>query len=148
MFKAEAEDERQVEDRRRRPTPMLSRYVFWGRRRGGRRAGEQVRIYVDRPGPWVITACVLLVALSIADAHVTLRILSAGGQEVNPVMRRVLALGDGPFVFVKIALTVLGALVLCLHKTWPLGRACLWLALGGYGLLTAYHLVALATRNW
>jgi hypothetical protein len=152
MFETDNEptlsDARQTVDRRRRPTPMFSRYLFWGRRRVGRRHGEQTRIYVDRPGAWTITACVLLVALSIADAHVTLSILTAGGEEVNPVMRSVLALGDAPFVVVKIGLTVAGALVLCLHKSWPLGRACLWVALGGYGILTAYHLAALAARNW
>ncbi len=140
--------ERQGPDRRQRPTPMLSRHLFWGRRRTGRRAGEQSRIYVDRPGPWVTTACVALVALSIADAWVTLRILSAGGEEINPLMRRVLALGDGPFVFVKVGLTVLGAFVLCLHQTWPIGRICLWAALGAYGVLTAYHLVVQAMRGW
>jgi hypothetical protein len=135
-------------DRRRRPTPMLSRFLFWGRRRRGRRADEQSRIYVDRPGGWVIAACVALISLSIADAYVTLLILSEGGMEVNPVMRAVLGLGHRPFVIVKIALTVAGAAVLCLHKTWPLGRLCLWVALGGYGLLTAYHLIVHATRAW
>lgn len=141
-------DARGVADRRRRPTPMVSRFLFTGRRRGGRRAGEQDRIYVDRPGAWVITACVILIALSVADAYVTLLILSGGGVEVNPIMRAVLMLGHRPFVIVKIGLTVLGAAVLCLHKTWPLGRLCLWIALGGYGCLTVYHLLVHATRAW
>ncbi|HEV8440518.1 MAG TPA: DUF5658 family protein [Methylomirabilota bacterium] len=127
---------------------MLSRYLIWGRRRGGRRAGEQSQIYVDRPAPWALTACVLLVALSIADAHVTLRILSAGGAEINPVMRAALALGDHSFVFLKVGLTVVGAVILYLHTTWLLGRVCLWIAVGGYAFLTAYHLVVLAVRGW
>jgi hypothetical protein len=126
---------------------MLSRYLFWGRRRGGRRGGDS-RVYVDRPGAWVIAACVGLLLLSIADAHVTLLILSNGGAEINPLMRAALGLGDGPFVLTKLGLTFAGAAVLCLHKTWPLGRVCLWIALGGYGVLTAYHLVIHATRSW
>jgi len=126
---------------------MLSRYLFWGRRRGGRRAREQTRIYVDRPGPGVIAACGLVVALSIADAYVTLHILSEGGVEVNPLMRAVLALGHRPFVVVKVGLTVAGAAILCLHRSWPLGRVCLAIALGGYALLTVYHLVVQAIRG-
>ena len=141
-------DERGSPDRRRRTTPMLSRYLFWGHRRGGRRAGEQTRVYVDRPGPGTIVACALVVALSIADAYVTLRILAEGGEEVNPLMRAVLALGHRPFVIVKVGLTVAGAAVLCLHKTWPLGRVCLGIALGGYAILTAYHIVVHAMRAW
>ena len=137
-------DRRRAPDRRRRPTPMLSRYLFWGRRREGRRARERARIYVDRPGPGVIAACVLVVALSIADAYGTLRVLSEGGVEVNPLMRAVLALGHRPFVIVKVGLTVAGAAILCLHKSWPLGRICLAIALGGYALLAAYHIVVQA----
>ena len=127
---------------------MLSRYLLWGRRRGARRAGEQTRIYVDRPGPRVIAACVLVVALSVADAYVTLRILSEGGEEINPLMRAVLGLGARQFLIVKIGLTAAGAAILCLHKTWPLGRVCLGIALGGYAILTAYHLVVQAMRGW
>ena len=96
----------------------------------------------------MITACVALLLLSIADAYVTLLIVAEGGEEVNPLMRAALGLGDRPFVIVKVGLTFAGAAVLCLHKTWPLGRLCLWIALGGYGLLTAYHLVVHATRGW
>ncbi|MEM6289474.1 MAG: hypothetical protein AAF845_20210, partial [Bacteroidota bacterium] len=37
------------QDRRRRPTPMFSRYWLRGRRRsGGRRPGEDENVYVDR----------------------------------------------------------------------------------------------------
>ena len=141
-------DQSRAPDRRRRPTPMLSRYLFWGRRHGGRRTGEQTQIYVDRPGLGMIAACMLVVGLSVADAYVTLRILAEGGEEVNPLMRAALALGHRPFVIVKVGLTVAGAAVLCLHKTWPLGRVCLGIALGGYAILTAYHIVVHAMRAW
>ena len=141
-------DHRQAPDRRRQPTPMISRYHLWGRRRGGRRRAEQHRIYVDRPGRWVILACVLVIALSIADARVTLRILGEGGAEINPVMRAVLALGERPFLVVKLALTMAGAAVLYLHNTWPLGRVAVWIALGGYGMLTGYHVVVHVMRRW
>jgi uncharacterized protein DUF5658 len=139
---------RQAPDRRRQPTPMISRYQLWGRRRGGRREGEQSRIYVDRPGRWVITACAFVIALSIADAHVTLRILGEGGTEINPVMRTMLALGERPFLIVKLALTLTGAAIVYLHNTWPLGRLSMWIALGSYGFLTGYHVVIHVMRRW
>ena len=141
-------EQRQVSDRRLHPTPIISRYLFRGRRRGGRRRSEQQRIYVDRPASWVITACVLVVILSIADAYATLRLLSDGGREFNPVMRSVLALGERPFLIVKLVLTFAGAVILCLHHTWSLGKVCLWIALVGYTMLSAYHLVLQSMRAW
>jgi hypothetical protein len=120
---------------------MLSRYLLRGRRRGG--PGESF-VYVDRPGPWVIGAFATLLVLSIADAWFTLRILERGGREANPLMRQALALGTTHFVVLKTAVTFVGAAFLCLHKNWPLGRLCLWIALAGYAALTAYHLVAQA----
>ena len=127
-------------DRRRQPTPMLSRYLFLGRRKGGRRGGETERIYVDRPGVSVIAACGLVTALSILDAFLTLDVLAKGGEEANPLMLAALSLGTGAFVILKTCVTVLGAGFLCLHKNWPLGRVCLWVALFFYAALTAWHL--------
>jgi hypothetical protein len=131
---------RNVPDRRERPTPMISRYLFVGSRRGGRRAGETANVYVDRPGFWAIGAFVALVVLSLADGYFTLYELSRGGTEANPVMRAALELGSRGFVALKTVVTVLGAGFLCLHKNWRLGRACLWFAVAGYLMLTAWHL--------
>lgn len=129
-------------DRRQRRTPMVSRFLFWGRRRSGRRDGEQDRIYVDRPGAWVLAAFVILVGLSILDATFTLYLLKRGATEANPVMRAVLHLGDQAFVLIKTTVTVLAAGFLMLHKNWPLGRVCLGFALIGYSALTIYHIYA------
>lgn len=119
---------------------MFSRYSLFGRRRSGRREGERERVYVDRPGPWIVTAFFALLLLSIADAYFTLDVMSRGGAEANPVMRAALLLGDPSFVVIKTLITVLGAGFLCVHKNWPLGRLCLGLALLGYTAVTAYHL--------
>ena len=133
--------ERPLADRRVSPTPMVSRYLFIGRRRSGRRDGETERVYVDRPGPWAVTAFALVTGLSVLDAFLTLDLLSRGGKEANPVMLAALSLGNGPFVFLKTGVTVLGAGFLSLHKNWPLGRVCLWIAVGFYAALTAWHLI-------
>jgi hypothetical protein len=118
---------------------MLSRYLLIGRRRGGRREGETDHIYVDRPGPWVVAGFVVLTILSAADAWFTLDALARGGKEANPVMRAALSLGNTGFVIVKTVVTFVCGAFLALHKTWPLGRLCLWIALGAYGALTVWH---------
>jgi hypothetical protein len=118
---------------------MLSRYLLFGRRRGGRREGEVERIYVDRPGPWVIGGFFALTVLSTADAWFTLDALARGAEEANPVMRAALSLGNTGFVLVKTGVTVVCGAFLALHKTWRLGRLCLWIALVGYAVLTAWH---------
>jgi hypothetical protein len=119
---------------------MISRWLLVGRRRGGRREGETQRIYVDRPGGWILTAFFVVLGLSIGDAWFTLDVLNRGGSEANPVMRTALVFGDTTFVILKTVITILGAAFLCLHKTWPLGRVCLWIALLGYSAVTAFHL--------
>lgn len=119
---------------------MISRYLFVGRRRGGRRDGELEHRYVDRPGPWVLTAFVAICALSVADAVFTLHELAHGATEANPVMRAALRLGDVAFVTLKTVATIVGAAFLGLHKNWRLGRVCLWVAVGGYVVLTVWHL--------
>jgi hypothetical protein len=58
-------------------------------------------------------------------------------------MRAALDLGNGPFVLGKTLITVLGAAFLGLHKTWAMGRACLWIAVVGYVLLTVWHVYGL-----
>lgn len=119
---------------------MLSRYLFTGRRKGGRRDGEDDRVYVDRPGPWIVTGFVVLVLLSVLDAAFTLSHLERGATEANPLMRAALELGDRAFVVIKTVVTVFAVGFLCLHKNWPLGRICLALALLGYSALTVYHI--------
>jgi hypothetical protein len=129
-------------DRRRRPTPMLSRYLVWGRRRGGRRDGEGDFTYVDRPGPWIVLAFTCVVGLSMLDAWYTLDLLKRGATEANPVMKMALEISDQAFILIKTVVTIVGAGFLCLHKNWPLGRLCLVLALFGYSALLFYHLYA------
>ena len=121
---------------------MLSRWLFFGRRKGGRRDGESDFVYVDRPGGWILAAFIAVVGLSLLDAWYTLDLLKRGATEANPVMRAALEISDEAFVVIKTVITVLGAGFLCLHKNWPLGRTCLVIALFGYSTLLFYHLYA------
>jgi hypothetical protein len=121
------EERRSGRDRRSRPTPMLSRYTFRGRRRGPRRADDpQWNYYVDRPDRQAWAMAVALFVLSACDALFTLFLLDRGAHEMNPFMRHILSYGHGPFLFVKYGLTFFGALMLLLHANYYLYRP--WLS--------------------
>ena len=139
---AAGEERRERVDRRQRPTRMLSRYTLRGRRKGGRRDGDEDFTYVDQPGGWILAAFAALVGLSVLDAWYTLDLLKKGATEANPFMKMALEISDEAFVVIKTVITVIGAGFLSLHKNWPLGRVCMMLALFGYSVLLAYHLYA------
>ena len=93
-------DRRAGPDRRRRPTPIFSRYsLFGGRRTGARRRGEEAGSFVDRYGLRVGVVVLAIVALNLADAWFTLYFLSHGGEELNPFVQSILDLGSHPYPF-------------------------------------------------
>jgi len=62
-------DNRTFQDRRKKPTPILSRYTIYGRRCSFRRAEDQKRGgYVDRYGQRLFFYLLLIVGLNILDA--------------------------------------------------------------------------------
>ena len=128
-------------DRRRRPTPRLSRYTFFGgRRRGGRRAREELGTFVDQYSPRLFGLLVWVALMNAGDSFFTLIHLQAGGIELNPVADWLLGSGRFGFVLYKSILITLPLMVLCLHKNFPLARLGLWAAAGTYTLLLGYHL--------
>lgn len=128
-------------DRRRRPTPRLSRYSFMGgRRRGVRRTEEGEGSFVDLYGLrlWCLVLWVAL--MNVGDSYFTLVHLQAGGIELNPVAKALLETGRGGFVVTKSSLIGLALLVLAVHKNFYLARVGLWTAAGTYTALVGYHL--------
>jgi hypothetical protein len=126
-------------DRRRRPTPMLSRYTFFGRRRNFRRAVEEANAYVDWYGWRLSLVLTLIVVLSVLDALFTLLYVQKGGGELNPLMRRAIEAGVVPFIGTKCALTIGGVLFLCLHKNFRFVKGLIAGVLVLYTLLLGYH---------
>ncbi len=138
--------DRRGPDRRRRPTPMLSRYTFFGgRRRGVRRAEDPQEVFVDRYGKGVISAVLALVLLNLADAFFTLLFLAHGGQELNPLVDEVLKFGPEAFILLKTLGIGVCAAFLTLTKNFRAARIGLWVVLSGYSLLLCWHLLLLAT---
>lgn len=142
--------ERYGMDRRNRPTPMVSRYTFRGRRKRARRSNESGRgYYVDRYSTFEIVAVLVLIVLTITDALATLHILGKGGTELNPIMRSALEVGNGYFLFSKLAISALGGVLILLHAKFPGVRKALWGLLALYGGVVVYHgiLIARAVRD-
>jgi hypothetical protein len=58
----------------------------------------------------------LLLGASITDAVLTIWLIQAGAQEVNPIMEHFLGLGDHVFLMVKYALTAAGLPLLLIFQ--------------------------------
>lgn len=121
-----------------------------GRRRDGRRAGDVVNRYVDRyEARWRVISLAILTLCGL-DAMFTLQFFSTGSlEEANPLMRSLLEICIHAFWSMKFLWTVLGLLVLLVHKNFIVfGRLrveqLLYAVLAMYGALIAYEVVLAA----
>ena len=115
------------------------------RRRDGRRAGEQ-ELPVDFHEPYLLVLAVVLLLLSVADAFLTLALMSDGAQETNPLLAFVLNEHPRFFAVTKMALTGMGVVLLVAMartKLFRLVRAA-WFFKG----LVAAYLVLVAYEAW
>lgn len=139
---------RQMPDRRSRPTPMLSRYTFRGRRRGARRTEEAGGIYVDRYRADELMLVGLIFTASIVDLLATLAHLEAGGGEANPLWSSVIArAGITGFAFAKVFVTGIPLLFLLLHSRFDGARRGLGLLLFVHVLLLGWHVLVAFKRS-
>ncbi len=110
-------DLRTVKDRRKEPTPAISRFTLWGRRKAFRRREDQERGgYVDRYHSGLLILLTLTVGLTVLDALFTMMILDDGGWEVNPVVRSVIELYEDRFWIWKFAIVSIPLTLLCIHS--------------------------------
>ena len=137
-----ARPDRRYTDRRRRSTPMFSRYtLFGGRRRGDRRTTGDSEQYVDRYPVGLAVALVVIGALCALDAVFTLLHLQRGGGEANPIMDALIqGAGARPFIVLKCIITNVGLVVLCLHKNFRYVKPVIASLLAIYGGLFLYHI--------
>ena len=106
-----------LKERRVRPTPLLSKFTFGGRRRTFRRKVDQQRGgYMDRYSSELFFFLILIVGLNILDALFTMMILDVGGWEVNPFVDAVIALWGDKFWVWKFTIVSASLVVLCLHS--------------------------------
>ena len=100
----------------------------------------------------MIAVAALLLALSVTDATATLALLESGCEEANPVMRRLLDWGVGPFLAGKLALTTsgLGVLLVARHQRFAFRSVRVGNFLPGlaivYAFVNAYEVALLLWR--
>ncbi len=104
-------------DRRKRPTPILSRYIFWGRRKILRREEDRkMGGYVDRYSPTLLFLLLSIVGLNVLDSLFTMMILDYGGWEANPIVRSAIEVYGDHFWIWKFSIVSLNVILLCLHS--------------------------------
>ena len=131
-------------DRRKRVLWSLVYGSFHPRRRGPRRAGEGTLTAVDWHHPQWLAIGTLIVALSCADAFLTLVLIGQGAYEMNPLMAPLVGGSAVGFAMIKIGLTAVGVLLLTqLARLRTFGRipvgAILYSVLVIYGTLIFYE---------
>lgn len=130
-------------DRRRRPTSLVDALVGPTRRRRFRRTGEGENQYVDRLRRRTVGLVIAIVLACALDALFTLLHVGGGAVEANPLMAMALERGDGAFLALKFAITIVGVWLLAVHQNFRVGLRGLYVVAVGYVVLIAYHVILL-----
>ncbi len=134
--------ERRGVDRRRRSTPLLSKYTLFGGRRAADRRGNpsQEGTFVDRYDASLFLLLCLIALFNLLDCFFTLVQIGRGAEEWNPFVRQLLVHGPGLFIFIKSLGIGLVLCFLCLHKNFALARKTMFFAFFMYFGVFVYHL--------
>jgi hypothetical protein len=137
-------EKRTEKDRRKQPTPALSRYTFFGRRKTIRRKADQQKGgYVDRYSPTLLFFLISIIGLNVLDALFTLMILDLKGWEANPVVRSVINVYGTKFWIWKFFIVSVSLALLCLHSRFRLVGKII-VAIGClYTMVVAYQIFLL-----
>jgi len=95
------------------------------------------RLRVD---PMLLAALLLVPLLSTTDFCLTLLILEAGGQELNPIFRDLLSTQPLAAYWIKMVLTLGGTAVLAATAHLRPARVAIFSLLGVYGALVTYEI--------
>ena len=133
-------DRRIQKDRRKQPTPALSRYVFWGERRTLRRKRDRKEGgYVDRYSPTLLFFLISIISLNVLDAFQTIMLLDLGGREVNPIVHSAMQLFGDNFWIWKFFIASASVVVLCLHSKFRKAKPIIVFATILYIVIVFYH---------
>jgi hypothetical protein len=137
-------DNRTFQDRRKKPTPILSRYAMSGRRCSFRRTEDRRRGgYVDLYGHNLFCFLLLIAGLNILDALFTVIILESGGLEINPLVRWALDSYGHSAWSLKFAVVSCGAILLCLHSHFRMAKVSIMVIAVLFSGVVIYQLLLL-----
>jgi Domain of unknown function (DUF5658) len=135
-------DRRNLEDRRKKPTPGLSRYTFFGRRKGFRRkADRQKGGYVDRYSLSLFVILLIILLLNIADAILTMIVLDYQGKELNPIVGSAIEAFGAKFWIWKFCIVSLSLALLCIHSNFRRVETVIMAAGSIYFVVVIYQLL-------
>ena len=137
-------DKRIEKDRRRQPTPGLSRYTFFGRRRTSRRKSDQLKGgYIDRYSSTLFFFLITIIGLNVLDALFTMMILDLKGWEANPVVNSVITLYGTKFWIWKFFIVSVSLALLCLHSRFKWVKEIIVVISCLYIMVVAYQVFLL-----
>ncbi len=137
-------ERRSGRERRLQPLRGLVAGHWLRRRHGGRRDDDAHAAARDWHSSHWLAVAVLILALSVVDALMTLTLMRHGAQEINPFMAPLIEGGGPAFAWWKVGLTAFGVVVLTalahirLFGRIPAG-CILYVVLLGYLVLIAYE---------
>jgi len=132
-------------DRRKTPTPILSRYTIVGRRSTFRRMADQKKGgYIDRYGSGLFIWVLLVFVLNIFDAAFTRIILDSGGHEVNPFMHWLIETCGDHFISWKFAIISGSVIILCLHSTFRIIKPVIYFSAVIYSVVVIYQMILIS----
>ena len=138
-------NERRIsDDKRKKPTPFLSRQTISGGRRRTHRREEDKRkhIFLDNYGLRLFITLLLLLFLSISDAYLTLTLVKTyNAAELNPVMALYLEHGNITFLLGKFLFTAVAVFIFCVFNHFTAARLSLSLAIILYLGVVYYELI-------
>jgi hypothetical protein len=125
-----SDENRQLKDRRSRPTRFISRYTLIGRRRKVRRQDEAHNYYVDKFESRYLIMVGLVMIFCILDYGLSIKIFEKGGAELNVLMATFMSNGRVLLLWVKLCLTLICLVFILLHKNFKV-----------FGLIKAHVLI-------
>jgi len=137
-------DKRVIQDRRKKPTPFLSWYTFFGRRKGFRRKSDQKRGgYVDRYSSKLFLLLIVILVLNALDVFLAITILNQKGWALSPMLHSIMQLHRDRLWIWKFGIVSVALVLLCLHSKFKPARAMLAAVSSIYFLVILYQLYLL-----
>jgi len=144
------EDLRDTPDRRSFTLATALKSIFQARRKTHRRLDESHNAQRDWYHPLLFVQVIGIAMMSVADAFFTLKLISAGAIETNPVMDYFLSISVSVFVVAKMLLTCCCVVLLTASSSYLflnrfLISRFITICFIGYVVLISYELLLIAT---
>ena len=104
-------------DRRHNLRQTAIQSLYKKRRIALRRRGDKRKsVYIDRHDPKTVMLALGIMLMSICDAFFTMRLLSHGSEELNPVLAALIDIDLSLFLFIKFFITGGAVSFLVMHR--------------------------------